>query len=316
MTGSVDISVVVATRDRAARLRALLAALDAQTLASERFEVIVVDDGSRDETPEVLAAGHAGGSLRALTQPESRGPAAARNRGWREAGGDLIAFTDDDCVPAPDWLEALLGASRSRPGAIVQGRTLPNPEELDGLGPFARTLEVVEPSPHYQTCNILYPRAVLARLQGFDEDYGAPAGEDTDLGWRARAADVETVFAPEALVHHAVHQRGAMNALRDALRATDCVQAYKDHPGLRAHLSQGLFFHRSHPLLAQAALAAVLARRSPAAAAFALPYLLHLRGRCRDAHAPAHAAPFFVARDIVEIAATVRGAVRYRVPIL
>jgi GT2 family glycosyltransferase len=316
MTERVDISVVVATRDRAARLRSLLAGLDAQTLPGERFEVIVVDDGSRDETPEVLAAAHAGGSLRAFVQPESRGPAAARNRGWREAAGDLIAFTDDDCVPVPEWLEALLDAARSQPGAIVQGQTLPNPDELDGLGPFARTLEVSEPSPHYQTCNIVYPRDVLARLEGFDEDYGAPAGEDTDLGWRARAAAVDTVFAPEALVHHAVHQRGAVNALRDALRATDCVQAYKDHPGLRAHLSQGLFFHRSHPLLAQAALAAVLARRTPAAAVFALPYVLHLQRRCRAARAPAHAAPFFVARDIVEIAATVRGAVRYRVPVL
>lgn len=310
-----ELSVVVATHNRADRLEELLRALEAQTLAAGRFEVLVVDDGSRDATPEVLAAPRSF-EMRTFRHPEGRGPATARNRGWRAARSDRIAFTDDDCVPSPGWLEALLGVAGEEPQRIVQGRTLPNPDEAADLGVFAKTLEVSAASPHYETANILYPRAALEQLDGFDEHYSSAAGEDTDLGWRARAAGVEAVYEPAALVHHAVHVRGAKNSLRDALRATDCVKPYRDHPELRSYLAHGVFFDRSHPLLLQAALAVALARRTPAAALFAAPYALHLAQRCRRTRAPLHMAPFFVVRDIVEIGATLRGALRYRVPVL
>jgi glycosyltransferase involved in cell wall biosynthesis len=284
----------------------------------DAFEVIVVDDGSRDGTPAVLAQAVEEGvlDLQVLRQPESRGPAAARNRGWRTASGTLIAFTDDDCEPQPEWLARLLAGAEGRPPTIVQGRTLPNPSETDRLNAYARTLEVAGPSPHYPTANILYPRAVLAELDGFDEDYGAPAGEDTDLGWRARGLGVDTVFEPDALVHHAVHERGAMNTLKDAFRATDCVKSYRDHPQLREHLDKGVFFHPSHPLLAQAVLAGVLARRTPAAALFALPYAAHLVRRARQTGAGPASAPFLAVRDAVEVVATVRGAIKHRVAVL
>ena len=312
------VSVVVATRDRHERLRALLDCLAGQTVGAEAFEVIVIDDGSRDATPALLAdlAATGGLQLQVLTQVSSQGPAAARNRGWRAARAQAIAFTDDDCEPVAEWLAALVVAATEAPGAIVQGKTLPNPREVDRLSAFARTLEVTGPSPHYQTANILYPRAVLEALGGFDENYGAPAGEDTDLGWRARDAGVPTTFVPEALVYHAVHERGPLNTLRDASRATDCVKPYRDHPDLRVHLAQGIFFHPSHPLAAQAALALALVPATPFAALFALPYALHLARRARLSNAPVYAAPFLAARDAVEIVATLRGAVKYRVAVL
>jgi GT2 family glycosyltransferase len=311
-------SIVVATKDRRDRLQALLRALERQTVATGSFEVIVVDDGSGDATPDLLAAAaeHGPLDLHAFRQAASGGPAAARNRGWRAARADLVVFTDDDCEPVAEWLETLLATATDEPGAIVQGKVLPNPAEADRMSAFARSLEVSGPSPHYQTANILYPRRLLEQLGGFDEEYGAPAGEDTDLGWRARGAGAQTVFAPGALVHHAVHERGAKNTLRDALRAADCVKPYRDHPELREHLTKGVFFDQSHPLLAQAALAAVLARRSPAAALFAAPYALDLVRRTRAAGSPAYHAPILAMRDVVEIASTVRGAVRHRVPVL
>jgi glycosyltransferase involved in cell wall biosynthesis len=288
------------------------------TVGVDAFEVVVVDDGASDSTPEVLGTALREGplALQVLRQERSGGPAAARNRGWRATRARRIAFTDDDCVPVPEWLETLLAGAQDRPSVIVQGRTKPDPSELDRLGPFARTLDVDGASPHYPTCNILYPRHVLEALDGFDEHYGAPAGEDTDLGWRARAIGIESVFAPGALVHHAVHQRGAMNTLRDAFRATDCVKNYRDHPELRAHLDKGVFFHPSHPLLAQALLAGVLARRQPATALLAAPYVLHLVRRARLAGGPAATAPFFAVRDAVEVVAVLRGALRYRTTVL
>ena len=312
------VSIVTATKNRSERLQALLRALEAQTVPTEQFEVIVVDDGSDDATPDVLAMADEHGplELHVLRQPTSAGPAAARNRGWQAGRAQLIAFTDDDCEPVPAWLETLLAFAGDAPGSIVQGMTLPNPGEADRHSAFARSLEIAGPSPHYPTANILYPRALLETLGGFDEQYGAPAGEDTDLGWRARAAGAQTVFAPAALVHHAVHQRGALNTLKDALRARDCVKPYRDHPELRAYLSSGVFFDQSHPLLAQAVLAAVLSRRTPAAALFAAPYLVHLAKRTRAAGSPLRHAPFLALRDVVEVASTVQGAVRYKAPVL
>ena len=89
-----------------------------------------------------------------------------------------MAFTDDDCVPTPGWLEALLAAAARRVDAIVQGPTQPRPDELDGLDAYAKTVRVSQATPHFETCNILYPRTLLERVGGFDESYPAPAGED------------------------------------------------------------------------------------------------------------------------------------------
>jgi GT2 family glycosyltransferase len=313
-----EISVVVATHNRASRLAELLRGLRAQTVDAGRFEVLIVDDASSDDTPAVLAEEGRRGvlALRTERQSEAGGPARARNRGWRLAAAPLVAFTDDDCVPSPQWLEALLAAGGGRPDAVVQGATLPNPGELDGYDAFAKTVRITGPTPHFETCNIAYPRALLERVGGFDESYGAPAGEDSDLGWRVAASGGVQLFAPDAVVHHAVHARRPAAALRDALMATHGVQAYRQNPALRAQLTQGVFYDRSHPLLFQALFALWLARRQPAAAVLALPYLANLRARSRERSRPAEAVAFNVVYDVVQVGATARGAIRHRFPVI
>ncbi len=307
-----QVSIVVASRDRRELLSRLLAALDAQTFPREQRELIVVDDGSKDDTLEFLA-----------TQPdvrvvrgEGKGPGKARNRGWRIARAELVVFTDDDCEPTPGWLQALVDHAGRKPGAMIQGRTLPNPDQADRFGPFARSLEVNGPSPHFETANILYPRPLLERLGGFDENFGSPAGEDTDLGWRALDEGADHVFEPEALVYHAVHVKSAKQTLKDALRAEDCVRSYRDFPQLREHLDDGIYFHPSHPLLWQAACAALLAPALPAAALFTVPYAAHLYQRTRHTKSKPSAMPFFMLRDIVEVGAVLRGAVKHRTLVL
>jgi len=211
------VSVVVSTYDRPERLARLLDALRAQTLGPEQFEVIVVDNGSQAETGRALAAQLAQGGLelRTCRLAVTRGPAGGRNAGWRLAGAPLVAFTDDDCRPAPDWLQAALIVAGRHPGAIVQGVTLPDPDERDRDGPFSHTVRIERLGPQYETCNILYPRALLDALGGFDESFGLrPAGEDTDLAWRAIESGRRIVFAPDAVVHHAVERLGALGTLR------------------------------------------------------------------------------------------------------
>lgn len=312
------VSVVVATHNRSERLERLLGGLRAQSLPRDRFEVIVVDDCSSDGTNAVLEREQARSELRlsVLRQPESKGPASARNRGWRQAEGPVIAFTDDDCIPTPGWLEALLAAAGHSPDPIVRGQTLPDPSEAHALSAYAKTMEITRPSPHYETCNVAYPRALLERVGGFDESYPSPVGEDSDLGWRAVAAGGSPMFAPDAVVHHAVFERRPLAALSEALRATEGVRAYKVNPDQRRYLFAHLFYDRSHVLLAAAVGGALLARRGPAALLLGAPYLRHLRYRCRAAHAPLRQAPFLAAYDVVQVAATLRGAARYRVLVL
>ena len=318
-----EISVVMATRDRAERLRAALAALRAQTLDPGRFEIVVVDDGSVDATPTVLTEALAAGgpALRILSNDRSAGPSGARNVGWRAAAASLVAFTDDDCVTSPTWLEAGLRACAQHPGAVVQGRIEPAPDERHLLGPFSRTLSVTEDVPTFATANVFYPRAVLEATGGFDEGAYAttPGGEDTDLAWRALAAGAGRAFVHEALVHHAVVPLGPVGKLRIAARWTGTMKTFADHPGLRREqLTYNLFWKGSHYLLVRALLALAIPRRRRALRRWlAWPYVAHLlRDRGRVEGGGPLLAPYFLLHDLVELWAVVRGALRYRTWVL
>lgn len=185
------VSVVVPTRNRAHLLPELLAALAAQDYPE--YEVIVVDDASDDETPALLAA-WAGERRRVRRAERPAGSYAARNVGWRAAQGTLVAFTDDDCLPQPGWLSALVAAA---PGAIAaQGVTLARPGEIT---PFTHQIEQTQPGPPYRTCNMAYWRTSLERLGGFEGSLRWYA--DNILGLRARELG-PVAFAPQAIVHH------------------------------------------------------------------------------------------------------------------
>jgi GT2 family glycosyltransferase len=309
-----EVSVVVPSHARPARLARLLDALAAQTLPRERFEVIVVHDYEHDLTHPVLAR-----QLRVA--PAQRGPARQRNLGWRDARAPLVAFTDDDCRPEPGWLDALLTVARDHPGAIVQGATSPDPEERDALAnPYARTITVDPPGRFAQTCNILYPRAVLEAVDGFDERLPAPAGEDTDLALRARALGTPYVGAPDARVFHAVEAYSLAGAVRLAFKWRHLAYVVRRHPEVRGWFALRVFWREAHLRLCLALAGALLARRHPLAAALCLPYLrerLGVHGRGVPARLrAARELPGRAAVDLAEIAAMVAGSARYRTFVL
>jgi glycosyltransferase involved in cell wall biosynthesis len=314
------VSVVAATRDRPARLAALLEALRGQTLAPGTFEVVVVDDGSGAETRALLAAEAERGdlALRIVRHETPRGPGGARNAGWRATRGALVAFTDDDCRPAPGWLEAGLAAHEGAPQAVVQGRTEPDPRERDRLGPFSRTVRVERLGPQYETCNIFYPRELLERLGGLDEGFGLlPGGEDTDLAWRAIELGRPTAFCEAALVHHAVHELGPRGALRDAARWTETVRVFARHSGARTMLDHRVFWNVWHYLLVRSLLALLLPRRLRALrAAILARHLWALAQRSRAVRGAPWLVPFLLLHDLVETLAVARGATRHRVFLL
>jgi GT2 family glycosyltransferase len=312
-----QISVVVPTRNRPARLRALLASLLAQSFPRECFEVIVVDDAGDPGAAQapVQDAAAQGLAARCETLRARSGPAVARNAGWRAAGGAVIAFTDDDCVAPPDWLQALATAAAAHPNAIVQGPTQPDPAERHALGLLARTVTVEGLGPQYETCNIAYPRPALEALGGFDEGFGAaPAAEDTDLAWRAIEHGYTTVFAPDALMHHAVERIGIRGSLRVARRWEAATRIFAEHPQTRTILYRGVFWNVWHYLVWRSLLSAlgpawlrrlILAR-----------HLLELRRRARRERAGAWVVPYLLVHDLVECWAVARGAVRYRTFVL
>ena len=309
------VSVVVATYNRAERLERLLEGLRAQTLPRREFEVVVVDDASTDSTKAALERALAAGDLdlRVLRHAENRGRASSREDGWRSARASLVAFTDDDCVPAPDWLEAGLSACASAAGAIVQGRTEPDPAEFDRLGPFSRTVRVPEYDAAFQTCNVFYPREVLESVGGFDlGGFGrVHGGEDSDLAWRAIKRGARGVFDDRPLVHHAVNELGPMGKLRVCAGWT--LLAYARHPELRrAHFATPIFWKHTHLWLARALLGFLLPRRLwPLKLWLALPWArsLYARGKL-EGGGPA-LAPFDAACDVAEMYAAARSSIQY-----
>lgn len=271
------IAVVVPTYRRAHLLPRLVAALEAQQ-AAPPFEIVLVDNASPDATATVLTALQRKASvpLRALRVTVNRGPATARNLGWRSSQAALVAFMDDDCVPAPTWLAEVSRAARG--ADIVQGRTDPDPEQAAGLGPFSRTMSVSHEDGLYATCNITYRREVLDRLGGFDESFEA-GGEDTDLAWRAIATGATTTFADTAVVHHDVRASNWLTQVRETTHWHSLPLAVAKHPPLRQRLHLGVFWRRTHlpAIAAVAGLTAAATMRGRqarcAAAAFALPYV-------------------------------------------
>lgn len=315
------VSVVVSTYERPAQLGRLLAALRAQTLDRGRFEVVVVDNGSGPATGELLRleAARGGLDLHVARRDQTLGPSGGRNLGWRAASAPLIAFTDDDCEPEPEWLEVLLAKASEHPNAIIQGRTCPESDApASGNRLLTRTVSIERLSPQYETCNIAYPRAWLERLGGFDEGFGLrPAGEDTDLAWRAIERGAVTVFAPEAVVRHAVVQLTPGQVIARATQWGECARLFARHPRAREILYRRLFWNVWHYLLVRSLLALASPRRlRPLARLVLARHLAELRARAAEAGAGPAWIPYLVLFDAVETASMLRGAVRHRTLLL
>jgi glycosyltransferase involved in cell wall biosynthesis len=303
-----DISVVVPAHNRPASLARLLAALRVQDLPPERFEVIVVDDGS--EPP--LSADGDDLALRLVRRERAGGPAAARNSGWRVASAPLVAFTDDDCLPVPGWLSALLETAADPGGEVViQGPVAPDPNQASDLGPVSHTLAVSGPSHLFVSANVAYSRSLLDRTGGFDESFKRSCGEDVELGARALKAGADVRFAQHALVHHEVRRLGLAGMLRHTLKWTDSVRAVAMHPELHDALIGGVFWKPTHPLLLLAA-AGIATRRPLVGAAACVPYLSYYRRMYGGVGALGRVLPVHLAIDICEIGTAVAGSVRHR----
>jgi GT2 family glycosyltransferase len=302
------VAVVVPTHNRAPLLPRLVASLEAQRYAPA--EVVIVDDGSTDDTPAVLARLATTTSLPLTTmRVDGRGPAVARNVGWRRTHAPVVAFTDDDCVPDPDWLAAAADVMATAPRVgVLQGATRPPAGAVEGR--WAATRRVDAPTPFFEACNLVLRREALEAAGGFDERF-VMHGEDTGLGWSVVEQGWERGFAPDAVVAHDVTHPGLRWHLRQAWMQGHLVPLAVRHPGLRATFWRPWAFRRHEAIFAAAVVGVGAATRAPVALVLAAPYAWTQRTTRPDAEWVRDRLEV-LAFDAVTLAGMLRASVRHR----
>lgn len=311
------LSVVVPARDAAATIEATLEGLAAQEVPGG-IEIIVVDNGSLDDTPErVEAAG-----VRLLRRERGAGPGAARNDGVMAAGAPNIAFTDADCIPTPGWAAAGLAALAD--ADLVQGKVLPDPSATRQR--FDRTLEVVRERGFYETANLFVRRSTFEDVGGFrdflleDDPAARPLGEDVLFAWTARRHGARTAFSEQALVHHAVFPGDLRTFVAEKGRLVDFPALIREIPELREHVAYRRYFLNARSAAFDAAVAgvvtaAVTRRRSPLL--LAVPWCSQTARKGRRAGWPRGlvVVAIDVLGDAASCLALVRGSLRHRTPL-
>jgi glycosyltransferase involved in cell wall biosynthesis len=206
-----SVTVIVATYNRAPRLLHLLDSLSRQDVSASDFEVIVVDDGSTDETPRLLAASTWPYKLNVIRQANG-GPGAARNAAIRAARTELIISLDDDVTPAPDLVRKHMEAHAAGQPLAAIGVMLPPPEKR--LSPWleweARALQkqydamlagLWQTSPRqFYTANASLRRSDALRAGLFDETFRR--NEDVEFAFRLEDIGVRFEFLPDSVVYH------------------------------------------------------------------------------------------------------------------
>ncbi len=318
------IAVVVPVRDAADTLARTLAALQAQTSGADPYEIVVIDDGSRDGSA-AIARGFAASAApaRPITvrhQPPA-GPGEARNAGVASTAAPLLAFCDADVVPALDWLAA---GRRALGGAeLVQGRVLP--DLGTPCGPFDRTIWVLYEAGLYETANLFVTRELFTRVGGFEQwlrpRWGKALGEDVWFGERCRRAGARTAFCAGAFARHAVFPRGVVGYVAERARLRYFPAMVRRMPELRRRfLHRRVFLNPRTARLDLALVALVTARqvRHPAPALAALPYLraLHRHAAARAGARWPPVAAIDLAADLLGAGALLTGSVLERSPVL
>jgi len=244
MEHDVEISVIVPTRNRAPLLRECLRSLFAQGPGAPRYEVIVVDDASTDETPRLLQASSIDRRLRSIQLPVNLGQAAAKNEGAARASGRILLFLDDDMQAGPGCLSAHLRAHDGEPRVVFGPiRTTGHPAAPCAEAMLAASLErkfhrlANNPAPVWPVDatlmpNSSLPRELFVRHGGFDADNFPRRREDEEFGIRLWKHGVQFVFAPAATASHQWDKAHSLVEREWIEGGGALVRLYRKHPEL------------------------------------------------------------------------------------
>jgi glycosyltransferase involved in cell wall biosynthesis len=318
------VSVIIPTYQRVDWLPGLLEALAKQRFPHDRAEVIVVDEGSTDGTEALVRSwrGRLGFELRYLRKAR-RGAASARNHGVANARGGVLAFTDSDCLPYPEWLRN--GAETIAQGAAIAcGPILP----VGKAGFFSAQLEGrLKDDGLYETANIFYRRADFDAAGGFDERIANfpwgdhRAGEDVDLGWRVRRLGGVAIFADTIVVEHRATPMRPLHWLLRPFVLEVFPRLLRDIPELRyTRLWRRYFLSRDTLYFELACLGLVLGYKTRYRFLIlaSLPWFSRIKGeisRETRKHGPVWGAAVFgltVQRSLLMSAVLIGASIRYR----
>jgi len=254
MTPFPFVSVIVPTYNRAQVLPYLFQALAQQVYPTDRMELIVVDNSSSDDTQAVFERWQAVFRFAAaFYRKDNKGPAVSRNYGAARARGDILAFTDSDCVPAPSWIsEAVIGFARG--AGMVCGPITPK-QRPGAAGLMAAQLDpVVNDRGLYPTANLFVKGTAFAAVGGFDDRFGLypwgelVAGEDVDLAWRVLRSGERAMFVATASVDHLSTRLTVTQLLLRPVRIQIFPRLLRTVPELRSkYLWHGYFVSSARP---------------------------------------------------------------------
>lgn len=241
------ISIVIPAHNASKTISKTLRAL---TLEEEGNEITIVDDGSTDNIKDIVSKFS---GVKYIYQ-QNQGPAAARNNGWWSSSGDIICFTDSDCIPEKGWALALANQFDSDKIAAVGGsyeianqdnllascihkeileRHLKMPREVKALGSY----------------NLAVRRKVLEEIGGFDQSYSMASGEDNDLSYRIRKKGLTLIFNKDIKVAHFYPDNLYKYLVHQFWHGFWRMKLYRDHPQMMGGDDYSSFWDYLQPLL-------------------------------------------------------------------
>jgi GT2 family glycosyltransferase len=242
-----DLSVVIPTYNQADLLKESLLSLVDQTLSPQTYEIVVVDDGSTDQTATVLRG--FGPPVRVVRLPANRGRSAARNAGIRAADAPLVALVDSDIIVGRDFLSTHLEAHRQHGNGILSRGPVIDVSDVatarDGQLP-----KLVSSPAYLTTANVALAKDALLRAGLFDEHFPGYGWEDFDLGFRLKRLGIKRVFCRQAVAFHVDPNQDRSDRMGDLLakesaRAASAAYFYRKHPTLGVRwLIQATRLHR------------------------------------------------------------------------
>lgn len=224
------ISIVIPVYNSERTIDRAIEACQAQNYPTDRFEIIVVDDGSQDNTEKIVKSY----DIRYVRQ-RNKGPASARNTGWKNAKGNYVFFLDSDCIPERDWLSKTMEHYKREDIVCVGGRYgIANENSLLATCIYTEFLVRYSRIPRFAkyigSHGYSFRKDFLERIGGYNEEYTAASGEDNDLAYRILELGYKPMFDQEIVIHHYFPTRLLSYLKTQMIHGYWRMKLYKDFP--------------------------------------------------------------------------------------